>query len=255
MHLVKLGGSVITDKSRAKSLRADVLDRLASEISESDRQVMLVHGAGSFGHILAEEGRLSDGFVGKWQFEYFSKVQRDVRELDMHVLNSLMDAGLLPVSIPPSTISIYEDGEMKKFSPELFALYASLGMTPVSFGDVVLDSRRMFSICSGDHIMHALSTLEEVEKAVFVTDVDGVYDRPPSEEGARLLEYVGPDTEFSSKLANPDVTGGMAEKIRYGMKMAENGVEVLIVNGLVRGRLRKALAGEAVTGTRIGVKK
>ncbi len=254
MHLVKLGGSVITDKSKPKSLRADVLRRLASEISHSKEEVMVVHGAGSFGHMLAKEGKLAEGFAGKWQFEYFSKVQRDVRELDMYVLNALMDAGLFPVSIPPSTISIYEDGMMKKFSPELFALYASLGMTPVSFGDVVLDSKRMFSICSGDHIMHALSSLKEVKKAIFVTDVDGVYDMPPSEEGARLLEYIGPDTRFSSKLDNPDVTGGMAEKIRYGIKMAKNGVEVLIMNGLVEGRLEKAIAGENITGTKIGVK-
>ena len=255
MHLVKLGGSVITDKSKEKTLREDVLRRLAQEIANSGKKVIVIHGAGSFGHILAKEGKLNEGFQGEWQFDYFSKVQRDMRELNLHVLDALLDAGMNPVSLPPSMMAIYRNGVMDRFSTEVFELYTMIGMTPVSFGDVVLDKERAFAICSGDHIMSALSSINGVESAIFVTDVDGVYDRPPDENGAKLMNEIFPDSEIASRMLNEDVTGGIKEKIRHGFLMAEKGVKVMIINGLVPGRLEKALKGEEVTGTLIRWKK
>lgn len=251
MHLIKLGGSVITDKSREKTLRREILNRLAKEIAASGKKVIVIHGAGSFGHILAKEGRLHEGFKGGWQFEYFSKVQRDVRELDLHVLNALIDAGLAPVSIPPSMVARYRGGTMEEFMPDVFSQYLGLDMLPVSFGDVVLDEERGFTICSGDHIMSALSSLNGIESAIFVTDVDGVYDRAPDEEGARLMKEISPDSTIATKLLTEDVTGGIEEKIKHGFIIARNGIRVLLINGMKEGRLEKALKGEEVAGTEI----
>ncbi len=255
MHLVKLGGSVITDKSKKRTIRENILKRLVDEIARSEKKVVLIHGAGSFGHILAKEGGLANGFQGEWQLEYFSKVQRDVRELNLHVLDALLDAGLRPVSLPPSMLTIYSNGVMEEMSKELFELYLEIGMTPVSFGDVVLDKERVFAICSGDHIMSALSSMKGLESAIFVTDVDGVYDRPPGDEGAKLLSEIFPDSDIASKMLNRDVTGGIKEKIRRGFMIAEKGAKVMIVNGLVPGRLEKALKGEEVPGTELRWKK
>ncbi len=255
MHLIKLGGSVITDKSREKTLRKDVLERLAKEIAASGEKAIVIHGAGSFGHILAKKGRLKNGFQGEWQLEYFSKVQRDVRQLNLYVLSALIDAGLRPVSLPPSMMTIYRDGVMEHISKELFELYMQIGMTPVSFGDVVLDKERAFAICSGDHIMSALSSMKGLESAVFVTDVNGVYERSPNEEGAKLLDVIYPDSEIASKMVREDVTGGIKEKIRHGFMIAEKGIKVMIINGLVPGRLEKALKGEEIIGTELRWKK
>ncbi len=251
MHLIKLGGSVITDKSSEKTLRKGALYRLTKEIAASGEKVILIHGAGSFGHILAKEGKLNGGFQGEWQFEYFSKVQKDVRELNLYVLSALLDAGLRPVSLPPSMITIYKNGVMEHFVPDIFELYLELGMTPVSFGDVVLDKEKGFAICSGDHLMSALSSLKGIETAIFVTDVDGIYDRPPDEKGAKLMKEITPNSEIATKMLNEDVTGGMKEKIRHGLLIAENRVRVRVINGLVEGRLEKALKGEPVAGTEI----
>ena len=55
---LKLGGSLLTDKTSEETLRPDVLDRLASEICQAlalDRCIPLLlgHGSGSFGHVAA----------------------------------------------------------------------------------------------------------------------------------------------------------------------------------------------------------
>jgi isopentenyl phosphate kinase len=56
--LVKLGGSLITDKTRPETVRAETLARLASEIASAipacRERLVVAHGSGSFGHVAAE---------------------------------------------------------------------------------------------------------------------------------------------------------------------------------------------------------
>jgi len=58
MILIKLGGSIITGKAEYRAFNKDTVSRLADEISRSDKDVIIVHGAGSFGHIIAKENHL-----------------------------------------------------------------------------------------------------------------------------------------------------------------------------------------------------
>src|SRR3989442_3561614 len=65
MLLVKLGGSVITVKSKYRTLRGPDLSRLARELAAgAGPDTVLVHRAGSYGHILAAEHGLKDGAEG-----------------------------------------------------------------------------------------------------------------------------------------------------------------------------------------------
>ena len=65
MRLVKLGGSVITDKARPLVFRAQVTRRLARELAPSVSEgLIVVHGAGSFGHVRAAEYDLANGLKG-----------------------------------------------------------------------------------------------------------------------------------------------------------------------------------------------
>ena len=79
--LIKLGGSVITDKSQYRRFDKDAVSRLCREIAESGKQAVVVHGAGSFGHILAKRYSIQDGYSSKEQIPAVAMVQHDVREL------------------------------------------------------------------------------------------------------------------------------------------------------------------------------
>ena len=62
--VVKLGGGLITDKSSLKSPRTDIIDSICEEISHLvslGNSVIIVHGAGSYGHLLAKKWSLSHG--------------------------------------------------------------------------------------------------------------------------------------------------------------------------------------------------
>src|SRR2546428_13981929 len=64
-----------------------------------------------------------------------------------------------------------------------------MSFTPVTFGDVVRDLRRGFSICSGDLLMLELARAFRPERALFVADVDGLFPAGPhTHKSARVLQ-------------------------------------------------------------------
>ena len=255
MILVKLGGSVITDKAKLRTARSAVISRLAKEIATAKDELILVHGAGSFGHVMAEKYRLHEGHRDDSQFEGLGEVQRDVRELNLKVLNALIAAGVRPVSVPPGIVVRLGGGRIAKLDVGPFRDYLAMKMTPVTFGDVAVDSQRRFGICSGDDLMLELSKAFTPTKSLFVTDVDGVFTSDPKSAGrAELLAEISRDdvgkVNLSSRHAK-DVTGGLEGKLLKMFEAAEYADESWILNGLVPGRLRDALAGKKFIGTKV----
>ena len=255
MYLVKLGGSVLTDKTRVTTLRPASVQRLAAELSQSEAEVILVHGAGSFGHIKALRHGLEEGYVDDDQLPAVSEVQRDVRALNLAVVDALRRAGLRPVSLPPSAIARLEDGVLRTLDVEVFRRYRELGFTPVTFGDVVLDARRWFGVCSGDLLMLALAEAFRPVAAIFVADVDGVYTADPKRgKSAKFLREIGPESLAAIDTAGvtvDDVTGGLEGKLHRMIAVAKFADRCLLLNGLKKGRLLAALRGQRVVSTRV----
>ena len=249
--LVKLGGAVLTDKTRLKALRRDTLDRLARELATSPEPLVLVHGAGSFGHIRAKEHGLKEGLTPANRAG-FSRVHADVRELHLAVLDALIENGVHAVGVPPLAVARLAEGTLRDFTAAPFMEALQRGLTPVTFGDAVFDGVRGAGIVSGDALMLELGRVMRPARAIFVTNVDGIYDRDPAEAGATLIPRLAPDALLETAAgdaAAPDVTGGMRGKARHMAELARRGVQVQVLNGNVPGRVQDALAGKPVTGT------
>jgi len=253
MILVKLGGSVITDKSKLRTFRKASCERLARELSSSEEDLMIVHGAGSFGHIEAKKHELHKGFKKDSQLEHVAAVQRDVRELNLKVLEALIDEGVRAVSVPPAAAASFKNNSIVSFEPDVFRRVADIGLVPVSFGDVVPDESMGFSICSGDLMMEALAKSFEPTLVVFCADVDGVYSGDPKRD--RKAEII-PRFDASSlrslkktESKHADVTGSIYGKLERMLAISSHCEKCMIVNGNVPGRLGKALRGKAVVST------
>ncbi|TLZ91261.1 MAG: isopentenyl phosphate kinase family protein [Methanobacteriota archaeon] len=255
MLLVKLGGSVVTDKDKLRTARRPAIRRLAAELAAVRQPLLVVHGAGSFGHILASHHRLNEGGPTPAKRAAAARVQADVRDLDRLIVNALNAVRLAAAPIPPSAILSLDDGAVSSMDLTPFLEFASMGFTPVTFGDVVRDVRRGFSICSGDLLMLELARAFRPDRAVFVADVDGLFTADPKRRrDARLLDKVSEadlsKIEFSSA-KRTDVTGSIEGKVRRMFEIAAHTGECLIVNGNVKNRVRDALRGRRVVGTRI----
>lgn len=254
MLLVKLGGSVITDKRNYRVLRQDVLDRLAHEIAGAEEEVVVVHGAGSFGHVIAAKHRLQDGFSDPSQLLAASQVMEDVRTLDLAVVSALLRSGLPAVSLPPSALVRLSDGKLESMDTDVVRRYLKLGIAPVTFGDVALDLRRGFGICSGDQLMELLARELEPQRIIFCSDVDGVFNCDPcTDPDARMMEVVDQGTLDSLPRTQrcDDVTGSIYGKIETMLRIAAHGESSMVINGMVPGRLAAALRGEPIIGTRV----
>ena len=253
--LVKLGGSVITDKARLRVFREDVCRRLARELRAWDGQLAVVHGAGSFGHILAKEHGLHEGFKDEAQLKQVALVQRDVRELNVRVLEALIDGGIRAVSVPPAAAATFDKAAVAGFDPEPFDSVISLGLAPVTFGDVVPDRTMRFSICSGDLMMEELTRHLRPGMVVFCADVDGVYTGDPKGGGqVELLPELDRGTIRRIQrgtTARADVTGSIHGKLERMLAMAGHCEKCIILNGDVPGRLEGVLRGEEVPSTTV----
>ena len=251
MQVIKLGGSVITNKDRYKSFRRAVAVRLAKEIARAKTPTVIVHGAGSFGHILAQKHDLSSGHKSIGQLKGFAEVHRDVRELNNMVSSELIKAGINAVSIPPSSFIKADGGQIRGIETARFEEFLELGLTPVAFGDVVLDSQMGFCICSGDVLVYHIARNLDARRAIFVTDVDGIYG---THRGRRKILAELESLDHIGKLKKPgqkkkDVTGGIKGKAKVMLELGGSGIESVLINGNKKGRLLRALRGEQVTGT------
>ncbi|MDI6708855.1 MAG: isopentenyl phosphate kinase [Candidatus Thermoplasmatota archaeon] len=255
VYLIKLGGSVITDKTKLYEFREATTMRLAKELKESARKYIIVHGAGSFGHIKAKRYNLDS--ITKKNISKFragiAEVQYDVRTLNLKVIKCLSSAGLNPVSVPPSMVVKCENKKIKYFNDEIFRDYIRAGLTPVTFGDVVLDEKLGFCICSGDLLMLELAKKFKFEKAIFLMDVDGFYSGEPKssklipELTKELVTAVKPNSKI------PDVTGGAYEKMRISLELARH-TKTIAINGNIKNRLKETIEGKPVIGTKIKIK-
>jgi isopentenyl phosphate kinase len=253
MFVIKFGGSVITDKAKDCCFKQDVMDRLAAELQRAKKEVILIHGAGSFGHILAKKYRLNDGFRRKNQLEGFALTHAAVQRLNSLVLASLHNHNLPAVSIPPHAVFSLSNHMLPQMKNPIFRTYLKLGFLPVSFGDVALDTSLGISICSGDLLMEVLATQFNPEKVIFVLDEDGLYTaNPKTSTKATFLESATVqdlETLTTSANAHADVTKGMGGKLNIIKHIAQGGVDTVLLNGNIHNRLYDTLKGNKTKHT------
>jgi isopentenyl phosphate kinase len=247
---VKLGGSVLTDKSTYRTPRLDALARLAKELASVPQPLVIVHGAGSYGHVVAKRHQLADGRDGTSARDLaFAQVHADVRELSVLVLEALLDAGVPAVAHSTYDLARLSKGKLLSFASAPVADTLAAGFVPVLSGDGVLDAERGFGILSGDVIMAELARALRPERAVFATDVDGIFDREPGEPGAALLPRIDAHAGIAAGHAKGhDITGGMGGKLARAREVAR-WAPTLVVNGMAPGRVADALHGRSVVGT------
>lgn len=254
MMIVKLGGSVITDKTKYRTFRKEATARLAGEIARSKQDVIIVHGAGSFGHVLADRFQLQHGLKKKEQIEGAARVMEDVRDLNLQVIRTLNEQGLFSISIPPSATAELDAGNLISLDVSKFSAALALDFTPVTFGDLVLDKSRGFGICSGDKLMEYLAKALHPERIIFCADVDGVYDCDPSTNpGAKRFETVDEETlkNLPRTQRCADVTGSIYGKLESMLRISSHAQECMMINGNAPGRLEAALSRREVVGTKV----
>ncbi|MCS7125436.1 MAG: isopentenyl phosphate kinase [Aigarchaeota archaeon] len=251
--ILKLGGSLITEKDKPFSLRREVIEGIGRELKEvSSSSLIIVHGGGSYAHPVAKRYKVFEGHRSLEHLKGFIETAKVVRQLNNEVVEILVSSGFPCIGIPASTFIITKGGRIVTCNLDPFFSALELGVTPVTCGDAVFDREMKFTILSGDTIASYLSIRLKARRLIYALDVDGVYIRDRVSGEIKLAERLTPGMPIELfKTFEEDVTGGIIRKIEEGFTAVENGVEVILINGLDRGKIRSAILGEEVIGTRL----
>ncbi len=259
--LVKLGGSLITDKRTPGTPRPAVIRRLAEQLArarDAGHHLVVGHGSGSFGHPQAVHAGLRGLEGGPGDTPALpadvARVQRAAAELHRIVVDSLLSAGAAPFSIPPSAIAVASDGRIEHFHDGTVRMALERGFMPVVYGDVVLDRVRGASICSTETALGAVADSLSaagwhVRRCLWLGATAGVL----SQQGDVLERIPVGDADLLLQAAGgadaPDVTGGMRHRVDAALGLARAGIPSWIGQGAAPGVLDRLLAGAPVSGT------
>jgi isopentenyl phosphate kinase len=219
--------------------------------------LILVHGAGSFGHIPVKRYRLQQGFKRPDQIEGLATTKFKLLEWESVLDAIFLKHGVRVVPFLASDFIELKDGRITRAELNPLRDWLQLGCVPMIGGDIVPDTSRGFSILSGDQLAAYLAIKLKATRLVFGMDVDGVFDSDPKlNREARLLTDLTPTLAMhyateSTTGAIPDVTGGMAGKIIESVVASQHGVPVYFVSLTKNKRLQKAVLGRPVTASRI----
>ncbi|MGV9174060.1 MAG: type 2 isopentenyl-diphosphate Delta-isomerase [Promethearchaeia archaeon] len=261
--ILKLGGSVITEKKQPFSLRKEIIENTINQIIESNKRIILVHGGGSFGHPIAKEYKIHEGrnLIIKNQELGLAETHAAMEELNQFVIDAFLMKKKPALSIQPSTICLKEGNQIHLKGITQIEMSLKLGILPVLYGDIVYNTEQFFSILSGDEIIYLLcKNLRNyhVNRVIFATETDGVFIKDEKNRDNPILAEEIFDHEiphlnladFSEKI---DVTGGIRGKLKAITKITRLGVPVQIINGLKQNFILKALRNEPLKSTQIKV--
>ncbi len=261
--VVKLGGGLITHKDKICTVNPPVLDNICQKIallSSNGINFVIVHGAGSFGHIKAKEwklhlGRTNLGGVRRGEInsqnEAVISVREDMNSLNKFVTSTFEKSGMECRVHPPREWATETGQEFKGTLPEFST---DPNIIDITFGDVVdCAEPKQFGILSGDDICYRIVKEVDVSHMVFgMSGADGLMTLPPDMAGSELIPIwqkgMAFDGAHNEKI---DVTGGIHLKIKRAEQMAQFANHIWIINGAKPQRLGELITTGNTIGTRI----
>ena len=242
MIIVKLGGSVVTDKDSRESVAEASLTRAARALAAVDDDLIVVHGGGSFGHHFADEYDVSRT-DGTEDYAAVVAIHGAMTRLNGAVLDALHAEGVPAVPVHPFSAGfrnavanlVLPTGQVRTMLRE--------GFVPVLHGDVVGHEGKGATILSGDELVVELADHLDADRVGLCSAVPGVFD----EEG-EVLEHVESVADVGAALGeseSTDVTGGMAAKVEELLAL-DVPATIFDLDGL------DAFVREESVGTRIG---
>ena len=242
MILIKLGGSIITNKEKPLSARRKTIDSVLKQIRKIKEPKIIVHGGGSYGHYWSVKYDMHTK-PAKYDLKGVSVVKNSMIALNKIILDMAVKNRLNPYSLPPTD---FMSGN-RSIKSKILTIndIAKSGLTPITYGDALWYGQKKSYILSGDVIMTALAKVLKPRLSIFALNVDGVYSNMKSKK----LIYDFKKEKPSISTNKMDVTGGMTRKITEAVKMSRSGLKVFFANGNKPQRITDAVSGKKFEGT------
>jgi len=242
MILIKLGGSIITNKEKPLSPRRNVIENIAKKLKKINEPIIIVHGGGSFGHYWSVKYDMHTK-PKKYNMHGVAIVKNSMIDLNKIILDIFVKNKLNPYSLPPTDFMSGNNPVTKKVK-EIVKI-AKSGLIPITYGDALWYGDKKTYILSGDKIMTYLAKILKPRLIIFALNEDGLYSDLKTKK--LIYELKGEKAKISEN--KMDVTGGMTRKVEEATIIARSGMNVFFVNGNKPERIVKAVKNRKYEGT------
>jgi glutamate 5-kinase len=223
--VVKIGSNSVTGVNENKI--DHLVDALAKSMKRGTEIVLVSSGAIATGMPLFDfENKPTDldtfqALAAVGQFRLVSKYQKSLERFGIV-------AGQVLLTVPDIENHESRDNARKALE-RLFELRA---LPIVNENDTVATTEIRFG--DNDHLAAMVSILIGADALVLLSDVDGIYDIPPTNPEAKLITHVPFDMDmggFQIGGTNTGVgTGGAITKVAAARQCAEAGIAVVVTN-------------------------
>jgi len=264
--IIKLGGSVVTLKHLNRpAIRRLHVKKIASVIFKNynpkKQTLILIHGAGSFGHLHAHRYDLTFGTKDhpEKSFRAIENQSLDA-QLNSELVSLFIASGLPVVGMPTRTLATNTKGKLATLETKNLRAALSVGAVPLLHGDMIFDTVWGLSICSGDVLVSKLASIFSAEKVFFASDVDGIFTQDPHRfKNAELIQNtsLGEIIKGAFKLSgshNKDVTGGLSKKFTLFQRNSSL-KKIYLFNGIHAKNFSFVFDQKNFFGTTIQIKK
>lgn len=227
---LKLGGSLITDKSRPNTALKEMISELAVVIKLAtekypNKKWILGHGSGSFGHNAANKYATQDGVRTPAEWIGFLEVWNAAQTLHITMMSNFTEVTLPVISFQPSAAITADKKRIVNWNLEPITSSLVNGFIPVVYGDVAFDKTLGGTILSTEDLFVYLAE-RMMPKSILIAGMEeGVYsDYPtchtviPKLSPVNINEY----KETLNGSGNIDVTGGMRSKVLLMLNLVKN---------------------------------
>ena len=223
VYMLKIGGSIITDLSKPNTANmgeiSRILDEIKAAMSKSHFKLIIGHGSGSFGHVSAAKYRVQEGLIDADSRKGAAITHLVAKELNTMFVKQEIEIGMNLYPFSPAGFGIGDGMGLSAGFTDHIRFALENGFIPVVHGDVIMNTKGV-SISSTEDVLRFISKSIKPSKIFFCTDVNGVYDKPPSDNpNAKLIKQIN-SSNINEVIKNTgvsnsriDVTGGMRTKI------------------------------------------
>ena len=172
--VLKLGGSVVTEKDDPETVDQVALERAAGTLAGRE-DIVLVHGGGSFGHHHAAKYGVSTT-EGTADPAAVRAIHGAMRRLNAAVVEALAEAAVPTLPVHPMSAADRDGSGDLTLPTGGVETMLEEGFVPVLHGDGVVHVGKGATVLSGDELVVVLAEALSADRVGVCSAVEGVYD-------------------------------------------------------------------------------
>ena len=251
---IKVGSNVLTqeDGSLNKARMVELVGQI-SAVREQGHQVLLVSsGAVAAGRALIAHPKQSDMVSQRQLWAAIGQAQL------INIYSELFDIYGLKCAQLLVTKDDFRDRKHYLNLTNCLEALLDDGIVPiVNENDAISVTELMFT--DNDELSAMVAAMSDSSSLLILTNVDGIYDGNPNDEGSEVIRKVKfSDTGIEDSIQTSKSNfgrGGMVTKYNTARKMAGQGIEVIIANGMTNGIISSVLEDKNTICTRFKARK